>query len=805
MSAAGAADSSDLLITYTIFPSVWPREKTERADTPWRELVAKIRDAPTYIDKAHCPLVSLCAYGGLLSASKDNPILRHAANVERCYGIELDYDGEELPIERGAQRLQAAGLLSVLYTSPSYRAEKPRWRAIFPFSEPALPEKRSEYVGRANRVLGGVASRESFTLSQSFYIGRVRGVEYVVLETAGRCLDLAADLEPLYYAGYEANGERVRDETTDADLRATFERGENRYTAMLKLSSRWAARGMGVDDIENSLHALLGAGTVNADGIDLRTRCRPLAESAVRKFGETRPATRQANGEGRAEALPRIDAQVKESAVASARKPPDSGGEPPAPDPDDPGPEPPAVEVGLSDDELALRFTARYKDELRYVAAWDRWLLWDGCRWAHDEKRSVFDLSRRICREALAEYLPETMTESAYKTLRKRLGDAKTVYNVIKLAGADPRHAVAVAELDADPWKLNTPAGVFDLRSGLMAPHDPAGLHTKVTAAAPGGECPVFLKTLIEALPSEEVRSYVQRLFGYGMTGSSRDHALSFWWGSGRNGKGTIAHAFRRALGDYGLEVGAELFMESHHERHPTEIAVLRGARFVVASEIDTGRRWNEARLKRLTGGDPISARYIGKDLFEFEPTHTLLIIGNTKPGLRSVDEAMRARMQLVEFGVTVAADKRDTSLSEKLEAEYGGILAWALAGCMTWQRDGLKPPASVLAATAGYLDAEDSIAQWISETCERTGELKLSAGHRSYREWCDKNAAPALGRNSFADQLESHGYKRGMDDRGKSVVFLGISLPIPKDYMQRAEDEADERRERDARFRGMQ
>jgi len=441
----------------------------------------------------------------------------------------------------------------------------------------------------------------------------------------------------------------------------------------------------------------------------------------------------------------------------------------------------PATQAGLSDDELALRFSKRHQHELRYVATWDRWLIWDGKRWAHDEKRRVFDLSRRLCRDVLEEhFVTRSLTDSQRSALRKRLGSAQTVYAVTKLAGSDPRHSVAVSQLDANPWVLNTPNGEMDLRTGTLSAHDPAKLHTKITTAAISGACPLFLNALGRVQPLESIRAYVQRLFGYGMTGSSRDHALSFWWGSGRNGKGTLAHAFRRALGDYGLEVGAELFMETHHDRHPTEIAVLRGARFVVASEIDTGRRWNEARLKRLTGGDPISARYIGKDLFEFEPSHSLLIIGNTKPGLRSVDEAMRARMHLVEFDVTVPEAERDTALSEKLEAEYGGILAWALVGCQEWQKTGLAPPAEILLSTSTYLEAEDSVEQWINECCERTGMIKLGPAHGSYREWCEKNAAASLGRNAFADQLISHGFKRSMDVRGKVIVFNGISL---RDY----------------------
>ncbi len=438
---------------------------------------------------------------------------------------------------------------------------------------------------------------------------------------------------------------------------------------------------------------------------------------------------------------------------------------------------------GVSDDDLALRFTERHVSELRYVPAWDRWLIWDGCRWAHDEKKRVLDLARELCRDVLDEQLDREkfLTDVQTKALRNRLGSAATVYALTRLAGSDPRHAVAVRQLDADPWSLNTPGGILDLRTGTLRPHDPAALHTRVTGATPGGDCPIFRRILERVQPDPAVRAYLQRLAGYGLTGSSRDHVLSFWHGGGRNGKGTVAHAIRRALGDYGLEIPAETLMESHHDRHLTEIAVLHGARLVVGSEIDSGRRWNESRLKRLTGGDPISARYIGKDLFEFEPTHTLVIVGNAKPGLRAVDEAIRARLHLVPFEVTIPLLERDTTLAEQLAAEYGGILAWALVGCLDWQASGLAPPQSIQAATAAYLVGEDMLQAWIEECCERRGQLTLAAAHRSYRQWCERSGAIVLGRNQFGDQLEAHGFQRG-SDRTRAVVFAGLSLPIQPD-----------------------
>lgn len=434
----------------------------------------------------------------------------------------------------------------------------------------------------------------------------------------------------------------------------------------------------------------------------------------------------------------------------------------------------------LTEDQIAKQFTDIYGNELRYVAEWGKWLRWDGRVWRVDTTLSVMDLARGVCREAAeATAAIGDLTPAAAARLRARIRSAASIWAVARIASTDPRHAVTVDQLDANEWELNTPGGVLDLRTGAMNPHDPRKLHTKIAAVAPGGDCPLWDALLERVLPDPAVRDYLQRLAGYALTGSSREHVLPFGYGSGANGKGTIFHALRAVLGDYGLEIPSETLMESAHDRHLTELAVLRGARLVIGSEVDSGRRWNESRLKRLTGGDPIAARYIARDMFEFLPSHTLVIVGNHKPGLRAVDEAIRRRIHLVNFAVTIPEGERDPELPERLKAEYPGILLWALAGCLEWQERGLSPPDSIRMATAEYLTAEDSIAGWIAECCERTGTVTLKAAHASYVAWCESNASQPLGRNTFADQLEARGFPKGMDARGKSAAFNGLSLPV--------------------------
>lgn len=284
------AESQGPLITYTVFPDVWPKTKTEVPDTAWVELVKVLANPAAYLSKSACPLISLCEYGDNLS---DKGYLRHAGNVARVHGIEVDYDGEVVTPEEGQKRLQSAGLTSLIYTSASYTEGAPRWRAILPLSEPALPTERALFVARANRALGGIASRESFTLSQSFYFGQVRGAKYKCLETHGRCVDQAADLEPMYHQAQGTDSKTGRDTRSNQQLLEAFARGEGRYEAMLKLSSRWAARGMDYDDIVAALNELLDTGSsLNGDGLDLRTRIEPMAVSAVRKFGGTVPDVR---------------------------------------------------------------------------------------------------------------------------------------------------------------------------------------------------------------------------------------------------------------------------------------------------------------------------------------------------------------------------------------------------------------------------------------------------------------------------------------------------------------------------------
>ena len=199
-------------------------------------------------------------------------------------------------------------------------------------------------------------------------------------------------------------------------------------------------------------------------------------------------------------------------------------------------------------------------------------------------------------------------------------------------------------------------------------------------------------------------------MFGYCITGSTREHGLFFFYGTGANGKSVLLNTVSGILGDYHRTAPIETFTASSVDRHPTELAGLQGRRLVTAIETEEGRRWAESRIKALTGGDKISARFMRADFFEYTPAFKLVIAGNHKPGLRSVDEAIRRRFHLIPFTVTIPEEKRDPDLFEKLSKEWPGILDWMINGAMHWQESGLRPPEAVTAATKAYLEAEDAL-----------------------------------------------------------------------------------------------
>jgi putative DNA primase/helicase len=419
---------------------------------------------------------------------------------------------------------------------------------------------------------------------------------------------------------------------------------------------------------------------------------------------------------------------------------------------------------------LALRFATRHAEKLRYVAASSRWFIYTGTQWKADETLHAFDMARRVCREASAECNKAKVAGN--------LASAKTVASVERLAKADRRMAATMEQWDIDPMLLNTPEGVVDLVTGRLREHRASDFMTRMTAAAPEGDCPTWIEFLKRVTADDvELQAFLQRKAGYALTGLTREHALFFLYGLGANGKSVYLNTLAGILAEYHRTAAIETFTASTVDRHPTDLAGLRGARLVTAIETEEGRRWAESRIKSLTGGDRIAARFMRQDYFEFSPQFKLVIAGNHKPGLRSVDEAIRRRFNLIPFTVHIPPEERDETLTERLKAEWPGILAWMVQGCLEWQREGLAPPAVVKAATAEYLESEDALATWIDDKCERSPQSTTSSTDLflSWKNWADAAGEPSGTQRRFSQKLEDRGFEKVRDRNGRS--FQGLRL----------------------------
>jgi putative DNA primase/helicase len=429
----------------------------------------------------------------------------------------------------------------------------------------------------------------------------------------------------------------------------------------------------------------------------------------------------------------------------------------------------------FSEDALALEFSARYNGQLLYVPAWSRWLRWDGCRWARDDTLRVFDLARCICRAAGARAEAE-IDGLAGVRLARAITSANTIAAVVRLAQADARHARGADAFDADPWVLNTLAGIVDLRTGLVRAPRQGDLMTKVTAVAPGGDCPrwiAFIKDITQG--DAALAEYLQRWSGYTLTGIIREHAFLFAHGPGGNGKSVLLNTLAAMMGDYATTAMADVFTVEHYNQHPTALAALRGARMVVVNETEAGRLWAEARVKALTGGDRISARVMRGDPFEFSPVFKLWIAGNHRPTLRNPDPAMRRRLHLVPL--TWVPARPDTTLPDALRAEMPGILAWAIQGCLAWQqRDGLNPPPVVLNASAEYFAEQDSVTTWFAERCDQipTAQSASRVLFTDWQCWAKRRGEEAGTEKRFSEALERLAAKKRTN---RGVVFLGVAL----------------------------
>lgn len=422
-----------------------------------------------------------------------------------------------------------------------------------------------------------------------------------------------------------------------------------------------------------------------------------------------------------------------------------------------------------SDDALALEFAEANAAYIRFASGTNSWMSFDGSRWRPD-RHTVRETIRRVCRRAA------TSTDDGAVALR--LASASKIAAVETLARSDARLSVPDERWDDNPWLINSPAGIIDLKTGQTTPHDPNLCMTRITAASPEGSAPRWRKFIERVADGDlDLQSYLQRVAGYCLTGSIREHVLFFLLGAGANGKSVFSDVLRSVLGDYATTAASDLLTSTTLSRHPTETASLRGARLVLIPEIERRSRFAESKMKSLTGGDQIASRLMRQDFFTFTPQFKLIITGNQLPALHTVDEASRRRLQIVPFTATIPPIERDPQLTEQLLTERDGILGWAIEGCLAWQTFGLQPPARVQKLANSYLENQDAVGRFIAECCSAspTASVGSSDLFHAWEKWARCQAEPGGSQRAFVQQLQLRGFDA--DRTATKRVIRGLNL----------------------------
>lgn len=413
----------------------------------------------------------------------------------------------------------------------------------------------------------------------------------------------------------------------------------------------------------------------------------------------------------------------------------------------------------------AERLADAFSEHIRYSYVDKCWYYYDGRAWRRDASGVIGRLGDEIVEEmghALPDYQRQPGDpDEIEKNFKKHMKYSRS--NKGKRAMlAETMHRVPIqpGQMDAHNHLLNTPNGVLKLRTGALEPHDPSLYLSKLTLCeyTDKTDCPRWESFLQEIFGGDrELIRYVQKAVGYSLTGSTSEQCAFFCYGTGRNGKSTFLDTVSSMLGDYAVNIQPETIMVRHNSGGGanSDIARLKGARFVTSVEPNEGMKLNEGLLKQLTGGDRVTARYQYGSEFEFTPEFKLWMGTNHKPVIRGTDTGIWRRVHLIPFTVTIPEDKVDRQLPHQLRAELPGILRWAVEGCLMWQREGLKKPAAVEAAVKEYRGEMDVVAAFLDACCVLgVGREKTTDLYQSYSKWADANNEYKMSSRKFGQEM---------------------------------------------------
>lgn len=463
---------------------------------------------------------------------------------------------------------------------------------------------------------------------------------------------------------------------------------------------------------------------------------------------------------------------------------------------------------GLDDIGNARRFIAQHREGVIWIPQ-GGWYLWDGKRWAFDAANRVLMLAKAVARGIYNEAAGELDDNVRDSLVGHARSSARRERLNAMLELAKPDLARDISDFDRNPFALNCLNGVADLKTGKLRKHDPRDLITKLIPVEydSRANAPRFERFLSEIFKNDrELIGYLQRLFGYSLTAQQMEHVLVILYGPSHTGKSTLVEVLRKAAGEYAQVASSSMLLVKKFDNAiPNDVARLKGARFVTAAETEDGKRLNSAKVKNLTGGDMLTARFMRREFFDFEPTHTLWLSTNYKPDIDAGDTGAWSRLKLIPFNIVFEGPNDDKALKDKLLREVEGIVAWAVRGAVVWWNGGkpdLRQPKTVTNAINEYQKEMDWLADFIAAECEVGDEFEVGATalYEQYKKWILRVGRRPLSQTRFGGRLTGKFQK---ESRVSGIVYLGLKLkPTPEENTTAAlEDAAKKVRKFDARL----
>jgi putative DNA primase/helicase len=409
------------------------------------------------------------------------------------------------------------------------------------------------------------------------------------------------------------------------------------------------------------------------------------------------------------------------------------------------------------------RIIDTFGENIRYDNINKEWIYYDGRKWCIDCTGAI----KRMCDEVVEKmryeldvYLRGAEDEDEMeKVFNKHIKASRS--NKAKVAMIkQSEHQVPVLPQYMDNYGdyINTPNGIINLKSGELLPHDNGKMLSKITNTEYTDKIDYpmwsnFLETTFKG--DKDLIRYIQKAIGYSLTGSTEEQCAFFCYGDGRNGKSTFLDTISDILGDYAINIQPETIMvKKQNGGANSDIARLKGARFVVSVEPEEGMRLNEGLVKQLTGGDKVTARKLYGNEFEFSPEFKLWMGTNHKPIIRGTDTGIWRRIRLIPFTTKIDEDKVDKHLKQKLKQEYPAILNWAVDGCLLWRREGLNMPEVVEESVKEYRNEMDVISNFLSECTLTGGNEKAGDLYQGYKTWATENSEYLMSSTKFGIEI---------------------------------------------------